>query len=63
MLYLQPPTIEEFERQARQGNVIPVDRSVLADIHTPVGAFMRIAGKKPYSFLLEYDECGERIAR
>jgi len=63
MLDLQPATFEEFERQARQGNVIPVVRSVLADLHTPVGAFMRIAGNKPYSFLLESVEGGERIAR
>jgi anthranilate synthase component 1 len=36
---------------------------VLADLHTPVGAFMRIAGNSRYSFLLESVEGGERIAR
>src|ERR1051326_4992972 len=44
MLDLQPPSFEAFEREARQGNVVPVVRSVLADLHTPVGTFMRIAG-------------------
>jgi anthranilate synthase component 1 len=63
MLDLQPPTFEAFEREARQGNVVPVVRSVLADLHTPVGAFMRIAGNSRYSFLLESVEGGERIAR
>jgi anthranilate synthase component 1 len=63
MLDLQPPSFEAFEREARQGNVVPVVRSVLADLHTPVGAFMRIAGNSPYSFLLESVEGGERIAR
>ena len=63
MLDLQPATFEEFERQARQGNVVPVVRSVLADLQTPVGAFMRITGDSPYSFLLESVEGGERIAR
>jgi anthranilate synthase component I len=63
MLDLQPATFEEFEKQARQGNVVPVVRSVLADLHTPVGAFMRIAGNSPYAFLLESVEGGERIAR
>src|SRR5262245_21487379 len=63
MLDLQPPSFEAFEREARQGNVVPVVRSVLADLHTPVGAFMRIAGDSPYSFLLESVEGGERIAR
>ena len=63
MLDLQPSSFEAFEREARQGNVVPVVRSVLADLHTPVGAFMRIADKAPYSFLLESVEGGERIAR
>ena len=63
MLELQPPTFEAFEREARQGNVVPVVRSVLADLHTPVGAFMRIAGNSPFAFLLESVEGGERIAR
>jgi anthranilate synthase component I len=63
MLDLQPATFEAFEREARQGNVVPVVRSVLADLHTPVGTFMRIAGKSRYSFLLESVEGGERIAR
>jgi len=63
MLELQPSSFEAFEREARQGNVVPVVRSVLGDLHTPVGAFMRIAGNSPYSFLLESVEGGERIAR
>jgi anthranilate synthase component I len=63
MLDLQPAAFEEFEREARQGNVVPVVRSVLADLQTPVSAFMRIAGSSPYSFLLESVEGGERIAR
>ena len=63
MLDLQPATFEEFEKQARHGNVVPVVRSVLADLHTPVGAFMRIAGNSPHAFLLESVEGGERIAR
>ncbi|HKS09643.1 MAG TPA: anthranilate synthase component I family protein [Pyrinomonadaceae bacterium] len=63
MLDLQPANFEAFEREAGQGNVVPVVRSVLADLHTPVGAFMRIAGNSRYSFLLESVEGGERIAR
>jgi len=63
MLDLQPASFEAFEREARQGNVVPVVRSVLADLHTPVGTFMRIAGNSPYAFLLESVEGGERIAR
>src|SRR6266496_319134 len=63
MFDLQPASFEEFEREARQGNVIPVVRTMLADLQTPVGAFLRVAGKSPYAFLLESIEGGERIAR
>jgi anthranilate synthase component 1 len=60
---LQPSTFEDFEREARQGNVVPVVRTMLADLLTPVGAYLRIAGNSPYAFLLESVEGGERIAR
>jgi anthranilate synthase component I len=63
MINLQPPTFEEFEREAARGNVVPVVRTVLADLQTPVGAFMRVAGDSPHAFLLESVEGGERIAR
>lgn len=63
MIDLQPASFEDFERQARQGNVVPVVRSVTADLQTPVSAFMCIAGDSPYAFLLESVEGGERIAR
>src|SRR5437870_302604 len=63
MLDLKPATFEEFEREARRGNVVPVVRSVLADLQTPVGAFLRIAGDAPHAFLLESIEGGEHVAR
>lgn len=63
MLDLRPATFEEFENEARQGNVVPVVRSVLADLQTPVGAFMRLANESEYAFMLESVEGGERIAR
>ncbi|HEY0405452.1 MAG TPA: anthranilate synthase component I, partial [Pyrinomonadaceae bacterium] len=63
MLKLEPATFEEFEREAGRGNVVPVVRSVLADLQTPVGAFLRVAASAPYAFLLESIEGGERVAR
>jgi anthranilate synthase component I len=62
-MLLHPATFEEFEREAERGNVVPVVRSVLADLQTPVGAFLRVAGGARYAFLLESVEGGERIAR
>ncbi|MGI9108252.1 MAG: anthranilate synthase component I family protein [Pyrinomonadaceae bacterium] len=63
MLDLQPGTFEDFEREAGRGNVVPVVRKVLADLQTPVGAFMRLAGEARHAFLLESVEGGERLAR
>src|ERR671913_2229046 len=63
MIGLTPATFEEFEREAARGNVVPVVRSVLADLQTPVGAFLRVAGGAGHAFLLESVEGGERIAR
>ena len=63
MLELNPATFEDFELEAQCGNVVPVVRSVLADLQTPVGAFLRIAGDASHAFLLESIEGGERVAR
>jgi anthranilate synthase component 1 len=63
MIDLQPATFDDFLREAQRGNVVPVVRSVLADLQTPVGAFMRIADGARYAFLLESIEGGERVAR
>src|ERR671929_1017128 len=62
-MILQPATFEEFERETGRGNVVPVVRTVLADLQTPVGAFMRVAAGASHAFLLESVEGGERIAR
>ena len=63
MLELKPATFDEFLGLTERGNVVPVVRTVLADLQTPVGAFLRIAGDTPYAFLLESIEGGERVAR
>ena len=57
------PTRDQFIEKAKQGNLIPVWREVLADMETPVSAFRKIAGNRPNSFLLESVEGGERLAR
>lgn len=63
MLDLKPATFEDFESETKRGSVVPVVRSVLADLQTPVGAFLRIAKDVKFAFLLESIEGGERVAR
>jgi anthranilate synthase component 1 len=62
------PNFAEFKRLARQGNVIPVATAVVADLVSPVAAYLKLAKPNrerghPYSFLLESVEGGERVAR
>lgn len=59
------PSFEEIEAiAARETGVraIPVFREVLADLETPVSAFLKLRGEGP-AFLLESIEGGERLAR
>src|SRR2546423_12969083 len=63
MIDLNPATFSEFKRDGARGNVVAVTRSILADLQTPLGAFMRIAGDASHAFLLESIEGGERVAR
>jgi anthranilate synthase component 1 len=60
------PDFREFQRLAKQGNLIPVYDVFSADLLTPVSAYLRIAQGARYSFLLESletVESGEKIAR
>ena len=56
------PTLEEVKSLAGQGNLVPVYRSIHADLETPVSAYLKVA-RPPYSFLLESVEGGERLGR
>ncbi len=56
------PSLEEVDKLADQGNMVPIYREINADLETPVSAYLKIA-RPPYSFLLESVEGGERIAR
>jgi anthranilate synthase component I len=51
------PTKEVFKRKCREGNLIPVTAEIMADLETPVSAFLKLGGG-PYSFLLESVEGG-----
>jgi len=57
------PDFREFQRLAKQGNLIPVYDVFPADLLTPVSAYLRLAQGARYSFLLESVEGGEKIAR
>lgn len=55
--------IEEFREYARDFNVIPVYRKLLADGETPLGVYRKLAGTSASSFLLESAEHGGAWSR
>src|SRR5690606_19316580 len=56
-------TFEEFTDLASRGTFVPVCREIMADLLTPVSAFLKIAEHSDYAFLLESVEGGEQVAR
>ena len=57
------PNLNEFTTLAHTHTLVPVTRSVPADLETPVSAFLRVAAHEPEAFLLESVEGGEAVGR
>ena len=57
------PDYKEFSQLASNASLVPVAKSVTADLLTPVSAFLKIAADEPHAFLLESIEGGEKIGR
>jgi anthranilate synthase component 1 len=56
------PTLDEIKNTKWNGNLVPVYREIVADMETPVSAFLKI-NRGGNSFLLESVEGGQRLAR
>ena len=56
-------TFEEFKDLAQRGTFVPVCKEIVADLLTPVSAFLKIAEHSDYAFLLESVEGGEHVGR
>jgi anthranilate synthase component I len=61
------PSLEDFNRLASEYPVVPVWREVVADVETPVSAFLKVSSPggvdRRHAFLLESVEGGERWGR
>src|SRR5947207_6462571 len=57
------PNFEEFAALAAAHTLVPVAKTISADLQTPVTAFLSIARDEPEAFLLESIEGGEKIGR
>lgn len=56
-------SFEEFKELAQRGTFVPVCKELVADLLTPVSAFLKIAEDADYAFLLESVEGGEHVGR
>ncbi len=54
---------DEFLKLSTKGNLIPVYKEILGDYLTPTSAYLHLAKKARYSFLLESVEGQEKFAR
>ena len=61
----QPLALAEVQRLAADYNLIPLTRTILADLDTPVAAYLNcLRGRRSkYSYLLESVEGGEKLGR
>jgi anthranilate synthase component 1 len=63
MMMLHSLTEQEFNHLASQGyNRIPLVREIYADLDTPLSLYLKLANR-PYSYLLESVQGGERFGR
>ncbi len=56
------PSLDEMRALRDQGNLCPIYAEILADLETPVSAFLKVA-RGPWSFLLESVEGAQHLAR
>src|SRR5215203_3085927 len=56
-------TFEEFVDLAKRATFVPVVKELVADLLTPVSAFLQVAEHSDYAFLLESVEGGEHVGR
>jgi anthranilate synthase component 1 len=60
---MKQTTFDQFVELSRRGTFVPVVKEIIADLLTPVSAFLKIAEHSDYAFLFESVEGGERVAR
>src|SRR5207344_3223452 len=60
---MKQTSFDEFKELASRGTFVPVCKEIIADLLTPVSAFLKIAEHSDYAFLLESVEGGEHVGR
>jgi anthranilate synthase component I len=60
---MQITSFDTFKELAQRGTFVPVCKEIVADLLTPVSAFLAVAEHSDYAFLLESVEGGEHVGR
>ena len=60
---MKQTTFDEFVDLATRATFVPVVKELVADLLTPVSAFLKVAEHSDYAFLLESVEGGEHVGR
>jgi anthranilate synthase component I len=62
-MYITPKSFAEFLNWTKQGNIIPISKTIPSDLLTPVSAYLKLREQHIYSFLLESIDGAEQVAR
>jgi len=57
------PELSNFITLAQNAGIVPISREIVADLDTPLTAFVKVAGDKKHAFLLESLQGGEKWGR
>lgn len=57
------PSRDDMPRLFTQGDLVPVYRTLLADLETPVSVYLKLSQTGKYAFMLESVEGGEQVGR
>ncbi len=57
------PDLETFTGMIQQAGLVPIHRTIVADLDTPLTIFAKVAGNKEHAFLFESMEGGEKWGR
>lgn len=57
------PSQDDFEKLLQQADLVPLSKTIVADLDTPLTIFAKVAGEDEYAFLFESMEGGEKWGR
>lgn len=57
------PSFDDFKKDYQGGKPQLIVKRIVSDLETPVSAFLKLANRRRYSFLLESVEGGEKLGR